>query len=125
MRMFSKTPTTETLDGFKIALISPKIDAKKDLMNLVQLWMYYMYDIISLHTPHTITAHPSHHHYRYIGNLMLEVPFPSMMRPRVQMQIGNEMILFSLPVQTPLPLRWVWLLRSCDNHMTDFVTIVD
>ena len=42
---------------------------------------------------------------RYVGNLMTSVPFPTFMRPRVQMQIGNEKIVFSLPVQTPLPLR--------------------
>ena len=38
---------------------------------------------------------------------MTSVPFPTFVRPRVQMQIGNENIIFSLPVQTPLPLRSV------------------
>ncbi|CAI8047300.1 C-myc promoter-binding protein [Geodia barretti] len=41
---------------------------------------------------------------RYIGNLMLDAPFPTMERPRVQLFIGCEQIVFSLPVQTPLPL---------------------
>ena len=42
---------------------------------------------------------------RFVGNLMLEVPFPTLVRPRIQMHIGSESIVFSLPVQTPLPLR--------------------
>ena len=44
---------------------------------------------------------------RYISNLMLDVPFPTMERPRVLMVIGTVHIVFSLPVQTPLPLRCV------------------
>lgn len=41
---------------------------------------------------------------RYIGNLMQDVPFPTSERPRVQTSLGSEQIVFSLPVQTPLPL---------------------
>lgn len=48
---------------------------------------------------------------RYVGNLMNSVPLPTFIRPRVQMQLGNETIIFSLPVQTPLPLRLVCVVR--------------
>ena len=46
-------------------------------------------------------------HYRYIANLFTDVPFPTPRRPRVQMQMGPESIVFSLPIRTPLPMGWV------------------
>ena len=43
---------------------------------------------------------------RYIANLFTDVPFPTPRRPRVQMQIGPESIVFSLPIRTPLPMGY-------------------
>ena len=37
---------------------------------------------------------------------MLDAPFPSVERPRVILLIGAETILFSLPIRTPLPMRY-------------------
>lgn len=52
---------------------------------------------------------------RYIANLIFDVPFPTSLRPRVQMQIGPEKIVFSLPVRTPLPMgvSTHWTLLTC------------
>ncbi|XP_019856639.1 PREDICTED: C-myc promoter-binding protein-like isoform X2 [Amphimedon queenslandica] len=52
---------------------------------------------------------------RYVANLMFHVPFPSVERPRVLLLIGPETIVFSLPVQTPLPMGISahWTLLSC------------
>lgn len=47
------------------------------------------------------------HNYRYVANLMFHVPFPTVERPRVLLLIGPETIVFSLPVQTPLPMRYM------------------
>eukprot|EP00117_Sycon_ciliatum_P047411 scpid14244/ scgid0969/ C-myc promoter-binding protein; DENN domain-containing protein 4A len=41
---------------------------------------------------------------RYISNFMSDVPFPSPKRPTVLMQLGNESIVLSQPVKTPLPM---------------------
>lgn len=44
--------------------------------------------------------------FRYIANLFTDVPFPTPRRPRVQLQIGPESIVFSLPIRTPLPMGY-------------------
>ncbi|KRY54094.1 C-myc promoter-binding protein [Trichinella britovi] len=41
---------------------------------------------------------------RYISFLMFEVPFPTFLRPRVLVELGNERICFDNPEDSPLPL---------------------
>ncbi|KRX99619.1 C-myc promoter-binding protein [Trichinella pseudospiralis] len=44
---------------------------------------------------------------RYISFLMFEVPFPTFLRPRVLVELGNERICFDNPEDSPLPLSAV------------------
>ena len=49
---------------------------------------------------------------RWVSNMLFDVPFPTPVRPKVMMSIGDSDIQFNQPLTTQIPIRWIWKIQS-------------